>query len=131
MDGPHDEASVTTLPDDFTGYLVDRDVLLRELADREVRPAHPVLHADHVTYAAPDGSRAPEAQAIAVVAVVATDELDCAVVTVDGTSDRPDGSTFHITLSTAPGVHGRRSNDVLAATPVTPVAPFEVPFRRV
>ena len=62
---------------------------------------------------------------------MATDELDCAEVTVDGTSDRPDGSTFHITLSTAPGVHGRRSNDVLATTDVTPIDPFDVPFHRV
>ncbi|QYG91456.1 hypothetical protein HC251_02725 [Iamia sp. SCSIO 61187] len=117
------------MPDDFTGYLVDTDVLLRELAARGVRPSHPVIHADHVTYKGQ--GRAPEARTITVVGVTGTDELDCAVVTVDGASDRPDGSTFHITLSTAPGVHGRQANAVLATTPVEPIEPFEVPFRRV
>lgn len=122
-------ASGTALPRDFTGYMVDTDVLLRELATRGVRPAHPVVHSDHVTYRGP--GRAPDARTITVVGVAGTDEVDCVVVTVDGTSDRPDGSTFHITLSTAPGVHGRQANAVLASTPVEAIDPFEVPFRRV
>jgi hypothetical protein len=35
------------------------------------------------------------------------------VVTIDGTTDRPDGSTYHITWSLGPGRKARESNDVL------------------
>lgn len=39
--------------------------------------------------------------------------LQCLVVAVDGSTDRPDGSTFHITWSLGPGREARESNDVL------------------
>jgi hypothetical protein len=35
------------------------------------------------------------------------------VVELDGTTDRPDGSTYHITWSLGPGREARESNDVL------------------
>lgn len=43
------------------------------------------------------------------------DSLECMVVTVDGTTDRPDGSTFHITwsLDKSKGREAKESNDVL------------------
>ncbi|HET9398982.1 MAG TPA: hypothetical protein VFO45_09210 [Sphingomicrobium sp.] len=43
------------------------------------------------------------------------DSLECMVVEVDGTTDRPDGSTFHITwsLDKAKGRQARESNDLL------------------
>lgn len=39
--------------------------------------------------------------------------LECLVVEIDGTTDRPDGSTYHITWSLGPGRKARESNDVL------------------
>jgi len=39
--------------------------------------------------------------------------LRCLVVELDGTTDRPDGSTYHITWSLGPGRKARESNDVL------------------
>ena len=39
--------------------------------------------------------------------------LECLVVELDGTTDRPDGSTYHITWSLGPGRRARESNDVL------------------
>jgi len=39
--------------------------------------------------------------------------LECLVVELDGTADRPDGSTYHITWSLGPGRKARESNDVL------------------
>ena len=39
--------------------------------------------------------------------------LECLVVELDGTTDRPDGSTYHITWSLGPGREARESNDVL------------------
>jgi hypothetical protein len=43
------------------------------------------------------------------------DSLECMVVTINGTTDRPDGSTFHITwsLDQAKGRKARESNDLL------------------
>ena len=41
------------------------------------------------------------------------DSLECLVVEIDGTTDRPDGSTYHITWSLGPGREARESNDVL------------------
>lgn len=39
--------------------------------------------------------------------------VECMVVELDGTTDRPDGSTYHITWSIGPGRKARESNDVL------------------
>jgi len=39
--------------------------------------------------------------------------LECLVVELDGTTGRPDGSTYHITWSLGPGREARESNDVL------------------
>lgn len=39
--------------------------------------------------------------------------LECLVVQLDGTTDRPDHSTYHITWSLGPGRKARESNDVL------------------
>ena len=41
------------------------------------------------------------------------DSLECLVVELDGLTDRPDGSTYHITWSLGPGRDARDSNDVL------------------
>lgn len=39
--------------------------------------------------------------------------LECMVVEIDGTTDRPDGSTYHITWSLGPDRKARESNDLL------------------
>jgi hypothetical protein len=39
--------------------------------------------------------------------------LECLVVELDATTDRPDGSTYHMTWSLGPGRKARESNDVL------------------
>ena len=41
------------------------------------------------------------------------ESLECLVVELDGTTDRPDGSTYHITWSLCPRRQARESNDVL------------------
>jgi len=39
--------------------------------------------------------------------------VEAMVVAIDGTADRPDGSTYHITWSLGDGRRARESNDVL------------------
>ena len=40
--------------------------------------------------------------------------VEALVVAVGGSTDRPDGSTYHITWSLGPGRQAKESNDVLA-----------------
>ena len=79
-------------------------------------PKYENVIADHVTLrvgATPD-TPLPKKRAARVVGR-ADDEnsLECLVVELDGTTDRPDGSTYHITWSLGPGRKARESNDVL------------------
>lgn len=47
--------------------------------------------------------------------------VEAMVVTIDGTTDRPDGSTYHITWSLAPGRRAKESNDVIRDLGWTPL----------
>ena len=88
----------------------------RELLLRRFPPEYANVIADHVTLrtgATPKTPlpRKPEARVIGR----ADDgqSLECLVVALDGTTDRPDGSTYHITWSLGAGRKARESNDVL------------------
>jgi len=88
----------------------------RELLLRRFPPEYANVIADHVTLrtgATPKTPlpRKPEAQVVGR----ADDgqSLECLVVALDGTTDRPDGSTYHITWSLGAGRKARESNDVL------------------
>ena len=102
-------------PGTVTGWKLgqpDRDMLLREFP-----PKYENVVADHVTLrtgATPETPlpRKPEASRI----VGRADDgkgVECMVVELDGTTDRPDGSTYHITWSLGPTRRARESNDVL------------------
>jgi hypothetical protein len=41
--------------------------------------------------------------------------VEALVLRIDGTTDRPDGSTYHITWSLEPGREARESNEVIAS----------------
>ena len=97
------------------GWRLDRDQRLELLA--QFPPRYADVIADHVTLKA--NSEREELPAPAEAAVVGRaddgDSLECLVVTINGTTDRPDGSTFHITwsLDKSKGREPRESNDVL------------------
>ena len=89
----------------------DRDRLLRRF-----RPKYDRVIADHVTLTpnAPPDAPLPEKVSAQVVGRADDgDSLECLVVEIDGTTDRPDGSTYHITWTLGPGRNARESNDVL------------------
>jgi hypothetical protein len=98
-----------------TGWKLPRDE--REVLLHRFPPRYANVIADHVTLASgatsvtplpgkPDSSR---------IVGRADDgrSLECLVVELDGTTYRPDGSTYHITWSLGPGRRARESNDVL------------------
>jgi len=101
-------------PGTVTGWKLgqsDRELLLREFP-----PKYENVVADHVTLrvgATPDTPL--PARPVAEVVGRADDGIgvECLVVSLDGTTDRPDGSTFHITWSLGPTRKARESNDVL------------------
>ena len=97
----------------FTGWKLDpreRAALLERFP-----PRYGEVVADHVTLKfAPDQPRLPTETAGEIVGQ--TDDgagVQAMVVRIGGTTERPDGSTYHITWSLGPGREARESNDVL------------------
>ena len=90
----------------------ERGQLLRRFA-----PRYRDVIADHVTLETNAEAKPRPSPIEAAIAGHADDgdSLECMVVTIDGTTDRPDGSTFHITwsLDKAKGRKARESNDLL------------------
>lgn len=102
-------------PGTVTGWKlpqVERDMLLQRFP-----PKYENVVADHVTLrvgATPETPLPREPETSKVVGRADDGEsLECLVVELDGTTDRPDGSTYHITWSLGPGRRARESNDVL------------------
>lgn len=80
--------------------------------------------ADHVTLAAKVASGTPLPDEVNAKAVGHIDDgqgVEALVVSISGTTDRPDGSTYHITWSLGPGRRAKESNNVLAAQPWQPL----------
>lgn len=80
-------------------------------------PLYPRVVADHVTLASGVGPDAHLPQAAEAEIVGRADDgagVEAMVVRLDGITDRPDGSTYHITWSLAGGREARESNDVIA-----------------
>ena len=101
-------------PGTVTGWKLPRDE--REPLLERFPPKYENVVADHVTLSvgatlATPLPRKPEARIVGH----ADDgtSLECLVVELNGTTDRPDGSTYHITWSLGPGRRARESNDVL------------------
>ena len=94
-----------------TGWKLDRDE--RDALLRDHPPVYDEPVADHVTLEV-GGKDLPGDVRGEIVGH--TDDgagVEAMVVTIDGTTDRPDGSTFHITWSLGAGRRAKESNDVL------------------
>ena len=101
-------------PGTVTGWKLPE--IERELLLRRFPPKYEKVVADHVTLrvgATPDTPLPNKPQAQMVGRADDGASLECLVVELDGTTDRPDGSTYHITWSLGPQRKARESNDVL------------------
>jgi hypothetical protein len=79
-------------------------------------PKYENVIADHVTLRTGATPSTPLPRKAAARIIGRADDgrsLECLVVELDGTTDRPDGSTYHITWSLGPGRRAKESNDVL------------------
>jgi hypothetical protein len=97
-----------------TGWLVrpeDREALLARFP-----PRYPEVVAHHVTLKFGDCAAPPPEATFGKIVGEADDGagVQALVVAIGGTTDRPDGSTFHITWSLAAGREARESNLVIA-----------------
>jgi hypothetical protein len=102
-------------PGTVTGWKLGADD--RALLLERFPPKYENVVADHVTLrvgATPD-TPLPRKPDDAQVVGRADDgrSLECLVVEIDGATDGPDGSTYHITWSLGPDRRARESNDVL------------------
>jgi hypothetical protein len=93
------------LPEDVRAALLER-----------FPPRYARTDADHVTLSVGTAATTPLPPDPVAAIVGRGDDgtsLECLVVEIDGTTDRPDGSTYHITWSLGPGREPRESNDLL------------------
>ena len=101
-------------PGTVTGWKLpgdERDRLLERFP-----PKYENVIADHVTLrtgATPDTPLPRKPGARIVGRADDGESLECLAVELDGTTNRPDGSTYHITWSLGPGRRAVESNDVL------------------
>jgi hypothetical protein len=97
-----------------SGWKLPADERARLLALFPPRYAETV--ADHVTLKFAGGRDGPlpaETEGLVVGRGDDGHSLECLVVEIGGTTDRPDGSTYHITWSLGAGRKAKESNDVL------------------
>jgi hypothetical protein len=98
-----------------TGWKLPRDGERERLLER-FPPKYERAVADHVTLQSGASDDTPLPREVTAEIVGRADDgesLECLVVAIDGTTDRPDGSTYHITWSLGPGRRAKESNDVL------------------
>lgn len=100
-------------PGSVIGWLLadeDREKLLAQFP-----PTYEKIVAHHVTLQT-NAEREPLPPAVKAQIVGRTDDgkgVEAMVVAIDGSTDRHDGSTYHITWSLGDGRRARESNDVL------------------
>jgi len=99
----------------FVGWALDR--VEREALLARFPPRYATAVADHVTLKFGDAmARLPTETAGEIVGEADDGRgVQAMVVRIGGTTDRPDGSTYHITWSLAPGRQAKESNDVIRA----------------
>jgi hypothetical protein len=98
-------------PGTVTGWKLPHDE--RESLLGRFPPKYANVIADHVTLRV-GGTELPRKPSARIIGRADDGEsLECLVVELDGTTHRPDGSTYHITWSLGPGRRAIESNDVL------------------
>lgn len=106
----------------YTGWLVEPDA--REALLATLPPRHARVVAHHVTLKFGDRLAERPRDADAEIVGEADDGtgVQALVVRIAGSTERPDGGTFHITWSLAEGREAKESNDVIARCGWRPLA---------
>jgi hypothetical protein len=102
--------------DSVIGWKLDREQ--RKELLQQFPPRYGEVDADHVTLRTGAAEDAPLPEETEGEIVGRADDgkgVEAMVVAIGGTTDRPDGSIYHITWSLGPGRKAQESNDVLAS----------------
>lgn len=100
-----------------TGWKLDEGARLAMIEN--FPPRYGNVIADHVTLLSNDnggdGVAPPEPVGEAMIVGRADDGegVEALVVAIDGSTDRPDGGTWHVTWSLGPGRTAKESNDII------------------
>ncbi|TFI57809.1 hypothetical protein E2493_13365 [Sphingomonas parva] len=100
--------------DTVIGWKLDPEQRMELL--QQFPPRYPVVVADHVTlraHASADAMLPEETHGEIVGRADDGQGVEAMVVQIAGSTDRPDGGTYHITWSLADGREANESNDVL------------------
>jgi hypothetical protein len=99
----------------FVGWALDRGE--REALLKRFPPRYAKAIADHVTlkFGSSNAKLPTETQGEIVGVADDLKGVQAMVVRIGGTTDRPDGSTYHITWSLNDGREAKESNDVIRA----------------
>jgi len=82
----------------YTGYELTNNSHYQLLG--HIEPIHPDVIAHHVTYEHGVYEQLPpDTNMVRVTAMASNDKVQAAIVKVNGTTARPDGGTYHITIS--------------------------------
>lgn len=81
----------------YSAYVIKAES--RKLLLKCFPPKFPESIAHHITYCFPDKIEPPQVDSVKVVGYASNQRLECVVVEVNGSLDRPRGGIFHITLS--------------------------------
>jgi hypothetical protein len=97
----------------FVGWALDREE--RKALLERFPPRYPEAVADHVTLKFGDRQTKLPTETAGEIVGEADDGqgVQAMVVRIGGTTDRPDGSTYHITWSLAPRRQAKESNEVI------------------
>ncbi|MDB5417406.1 MAG: hypothetical protein JWP50_825 [Phenylobacterium sp.] len=98
----------------FVGWGLDPDE--REALLKRFAPRYPNVVADHVTLKFGERAAPLPTETVGEIIGEADDGagVQAMVVRIGATTERPDGATYHITWSLAPGRQAKESNDVIA-----------------
>lgn len=104
------------------GWALDREERVELLL--QFPPVYPNVVADHVTLTARVARDAPLPSVVHGEIIGRADDgagVEAMVVRIESSTDRPDGSTYHITWSLGSGRRAKESNDVIAKSGWTPI----------
>lgn len=114
----------------YVGWLIPEDERDRLLT--LFKPRYPDVIAHHITlkFGVPEGYPIPEETHGIIIGIAHNDDMgvEALVVEINGTSERSDGSTYHITWSLDPDLGAKpvMSNTLLKNQGFVPVDPVKI-----
>jgi len=124
FDTIHEEAALG-----YSGYAINHES--QQLLLSRIAPAFEHTSAHHIThlYGVPE-EMPPHATTATVIAVAQNDRAQAAIVEINGSTERPNGQTYHITISydKAGGASAKDSNQAIQTSDWTPVPRFTLPL---